>query len=56
MNTKPFERKTELKNADNNFLLKDDPQRVHPIMFAGIDKEMIRKAAIKTQGGSGLQQ
>ena len=41
------------KNANNDVLLTGAPQDVHPIMFAGIDKEMTRKAAIETKGGSG---
>ena len=41
------------KNASNEVWLIGVPLDVHPIMFAGIDEEMIRKAAIKTKGGSG---
>ena len=41
------------KNVNNSVLLTGVPQDVHPIMFAGLDEEMIRKAAIKTNGGSG---
>ena len=37
----------------NDVLLTGVPQDVHPMMFTGIDEEMIRKAAIKTKGGSG---
>ena len=40
-------------NANNEVLLTGIPQDVHPIMFASIDEEMIRKAAIKTKGRSG---
>ena len=47
------EKHPKSKNANNDVLLTGAPQDVHPIMFAGIDKEMIRKAAIKTKGGSG---
>ena len=43
----------ESKNANNDVLLTDIPQRVHPITFASNDEEMIRKIAIKTKGGSG---
>ena len=41
------------KKNRNNVLLTGVPQDVHTIMFAGIDEEMIKKAAIKTKGGSG---
>ena len=41
------------KNANNDVLLTGVPQDVYPIMFASIDEEMIRRAAIKTKGGSG---
>ena len=47
------EKHSKLKNANNDVLLAGVPQDVHLIMFTGIDKEMIRKAAIKTKGGSG---
>ena len=47
------EKHPESKNANHNILLTGAPQDVHPILFAGIDEEMIRKAAIKTNGGSG---
>ena len=47
------EKHPKSKNANNDVLLTSVPQDVHPIMFAGIDEEMIRKAAIKTKGGSG---
>ena len=47
------EKHPKSKNVNNSILLTGVPQDVHPIMFAGLDKEMIRKAAIKTNGGSG---
>ena len=47
------EKHPESKDASIDILLTDISQRVHPIKFAGIDEEMIRKAAIKTKGGSG---
>ena len=47
------EKHPESKDASIDILLTDISQRVHPIIFAGIDKEMVRKAAIKTKGGSG---
>ena len=47
------EKHPKSKNANNDVLLTSVPQDVHPIMFAGIDEEMIRKAVIKTKGGSG---
>ena len=45
------EKHPKSENAKNDVLLTGVPQRVHQIMFAGIDEEMI-KAAIKTKGGS----
>ena len=47
------EKHTKSKNANNEVLLTGVPQYVHPVMFAGIDEEMIRKAAIKTKEESG---
>ena len=47
------EKHSESKDASIDILLTDISQRVHPIKFAGIDEEMVRKAAIKTKGGSG---
>ena len=47
------EKHPKSKNVNNSILLTVVPQDVHPIMFAGLDEEMIRKAAIKTNGGSG---
>ena len=47
------EKHPKSKNVNNSILLTGVPQDVHPIMFAGLDEEMIRKAAIKTNGGSG---
>ena len=47
------EKHPKSKKVNNSILLTGVPQDVHPIMFAGLDKEMIRKAAIKTNGGSG---
>ena len=29
------------------------PEEVHPVVFAGIDEESIRKAIISTNGGAG---
>ena len=46
------EKHPKSKNTSNNILLTGVPQDVHPTMFASIDDEMIRKAAIKTKGGS----
>ena len=34
-------------------LLSDEPQLTHPIKFENIDADVIKKAAIKTKGGSG---
>ena len=47
------EKHPKSKNVNNSILLTGVPQDAHPIMFAGLDEEMIRKAAIKTNGGSG---
>ena len=47
------EKHSKSKNVNNDVLLTGVPQEVHPIKFAVIDEEMIRKAAIKTKGGSG---
>ena len=44
------EKHPESKNASIDILLTDISQRVHPIKFAGINEEMVRKAAIKTKG------
>ena len=46
------EKHMEPKNANNDVLLAGVPQRVHLIMFAVIDEEIIRKVAIKRKGGS----
>ena len=45
------EKHPESKDARIDILLTDISQREHPIKFAGIDEEMVRKAAIKTKGG-----
>ena len=47
------EKHPKSKNANNDVLLTGVPQDVHPIIFAGINEEIIRKAAIKTKVGSG---
>ena len=47
------EKYVDSKNVNTDVLLKRVPKRVYPITFAGIDQEMIRKAAIKTDRGSG---
>ena len=47
------EKHPESKDGSIDILLTDISQRVHPFKFAGIDKEMVRKAAIKTKGGLG---
>ena len=41
------------KDAHESVMLSDVPERIHPVKFEVIDAEMIRKAAIKTRGGSG---
>ena len=47
------EKHSKSKNANNDVLLSGVPQDAHPIMFANINEEMIRKAAIETKGGCG---
>ena len=42
------EKHPKSNNTNNDVLPTGVPQDVHPIMFAGIDEEMIRKAVIKT--------
>ena len=39
--------------ASQGILLNGLLQNVHPVKFQSIDEEMIRKAAIRTKGGSG---
>lgn len=39
--------------ANSDALLKGEAERIHPIKFASIDEELIRKVAMKTKGGSG---
>ena len=46
------EKHPESKDASIDILLPDISHRAHPIKFAGIDKEMVKKAAIKTKGCS----
>ena len=41
------------KKADAEILLADIPERVHQVRFDGINAELVRKAALKTRGGSG---
>ena len=41
------------KDAHESVMLSDIPERIHPVKFEVIDAEMIRKAAMKTRGGSG---
>ena len=41
------------KDAHEKVMLSDVPERIHPVKFEVIDAEMIRKAAMKTRGGSG---
>ena len=41
------------KTASQDILLNDPLQNIHPVEFQSIDEEMIRKAAIRTKGGSG---
>ena len=47
------EKHPESNDTSIDILLIDISQRVHPIKFAGVDEEMVRKAAIKTKGGLG---
>ena len=39
-------------SADPEVLLPDKPEEVHPIKFASIDAERVRKAIHKTRGGA----
>ena len=41
------------KMASQDTLLNGPLQNIHPVIFQSIDEEMIRKAAIRTKGGSG---
>ena len=41
------------KTASQNILLNGQIQNIHPVKSQSIDKEKIRKAAIRTKGGSG---
>ena len=43
----------DLKDAHESVMLSDVPERIYPVKFEVIDAEMIRKAAMKTMGGSG---
>ena len=47
------EKYLDSKNVNTDVLLTRIRKTVHPIMLAGIDQEMIRKAAIKTDGRFG---
>ena len=40
------------KDGYESVMLSDVPERIHPVKFEVIDAEMIRKAAMKTRGGS----
>ena len=42
------------KDPHEYVMLSEVPERTHPVKFELIDAEMIRKAAMKTRGGSGL--
>ena len=41
------------KEAHESVMLSDVPERIHPVKFEVIDAEMVRKATMKTRGGSG---
>ena len=43
----------EAKPADEDILIQGEKHEVHPIIFDVIDEEMIKKAALRTKGGSG---
>ena len=47
------EKHPKSKDASIDILLTYISRREHPIKFEGIDEEMVRKATIKTKGGSG---
>ena len=40
------------KTASQDILLNGPLQNIHPVKFQSIDEEMIRKAAVRTKGGS----
>ena len=41
------------KTVSQDVLLNGPLQNIHPVKFQSIDEEVIRKAAIRTKGGSG---
>ena len=41
------------KTASQDILLNGPLQNIYPVKFQSIDQKMIRKAAIRTKGGSG---
>ena len=41
------------RDADPEIMLPDKPEEIHPIKFDSIDAENVRKAALKTRGGTG---
>ena len=43
----------DASHANEEALLSDVPENIHPIIFEKIDSEAVRKAALKTKGGSG---
>ena len=43
----------DASHANEEALLPDVPENIHPIIFEKIDSEAVRKAALKTKGGSG---
>ena len=51
--SKLFEKHPKSKTASQDILLNSSLQNIYPSKFQSIDKEMIRKAAIRPKGGSG---
>ena len=41
------------RDANQEIMLPDKPEEIHPIKFDSIDTENVRKAALKTMGGAG---
>ena len=51
--SKLIQKHPEGKTTSQDILLNGPLQNIHPVNFQSIDKEMIRKAAIRTEGSSG---
>ena len=51
--SKLIQKHPEGKTTSQDILLNDPLQNIHPVKFQSIHEEMIRKAAIRTKGGTG---